>query len=104
MRSVRDELKVAETSGFTTEKTASLLYSTSKKVARIDQNLLQDSYDLYLHFIVLDEKNRWSIIQQGLNSSSRLARRYHWSWASRQSEIYIRISSRMRIMGMYQES
>lgn len=83
MRSVRDELKVAETSGFTTEKTASLLYSTSKKVARIDQNLLQDSYDLYLHFIVLDEKNRWSIIQQGLNSSSRLARRYHWSWASR---------------------
>ena len=44
-RSVWDELKVAETSGFTTEKTASLLYSTSKKVARIDQNLLQ--YDIF---------------------------------------------------------
>jgi len=87
MASVRDDLKAAETSGFTDEKNASLLYSRSKKVARIDQNLLHDSYDLYLHFIILDGKNRWSIIQQGLNSSTKLARRYHWSWASRKDPL-----------------
>lgn len=50
----------------------------SKVVARVDENLLLDTYDLYLHFIVVDSGSRWSIIQQGMNSSTRLARRYHW--------------------------
>ena len=83
MGNVREELKSAELNGFTDDSHLSHIYRTSKKVARIDQNLLQDSYDLYLHFIILDGKNRWSIIQQGLNSESRLARRYHWSWATK---------------------
>ena len=83
MGNVREELKKAELHGFSDENNLTKIYSTSKRVARIDQNLLQDSYDLYLHFIILDGKNRWSIIQQGLNSETRLARRYHWSWASK---------------------
>ncbi|WP_393972090.1 DUF763 domain-containing protein [Oxyplasma meridianum] len=80
MGNVRDELKNAELNGFIDDSQLPRIYSTSKKVARIDQNLLQDSYNLYLQFIILDARNRWSIIQQGLNSESRLARRYHWSW------------------------
>jgi hypothetical protein len=82
MGNVREELNKAEFHGFSDQSHLSRIYKTSRTVARIDQNLLQDSYDLYLHFIILDGKNRWSIIQQGLNSESRLARRYHWSWAS----------------------
>jgi len=31
-----------------------------------------------MHFIILDEKSRWAIIQQGMNQETRLARRYHW--------------------------
>ena len=83
MVNVREELRTAESMGFSDDSHLSRIYATSKRVARIDQNLLQDSYDLYLHFIILDGKHRWSIIQQGLNSESRLARRYHWSWASK---------------------
>lgn len=52
--------------------------STSKQIAKVDQDLLQDSFDLYLHFIVLDRKGNWVIIQQGMNQEIRMARRYHW--------------------------
>lgn len=49
----------------------------SKLTAKIDNNLVQDSYDLYLHFFIFDEKN-WAVIQQGKNDFNNYARRYHW--------------------------
>lgn len=52
--------------------------SVSKQIATVDQDLLQDTFDLYLHFIVLDRKGNWVIIQQGMNQGIRMARRYHW--------------------------
>lgn len=48
-------------------------------IARIDSNLLQDGYDLYIHSVISDYKGNYSVIQQGLNSDQRMARRYHWS-------------------------
>ncbi len=51
----------------------------SKQVAKVDQDLLQDTYDLYLHFIVADRKGNWVIVQQGMNKEERMARRYHWA-------------------------
>lgn len=55
-----------------------LVYS-SKMVAKVDSNALQDGYQLYHHcFIFTKDGNQWSVIQQGMNEDNRMARRYHW--------------------------
>jgi hypothetical protein len=54
-----------------------LLYA-SKIAAKIDNAALQDGYSLYHHVILFDEYGNWAIVQQGMNSSNKMARRYHW--------------------------
>lgn len=54
-----------------------LVYA-SKISAKVDNNALQDRYQLYHHNLFFTKKGRWSVIQQGMNTSNRLARRYHW--------------------------
>jgi len=45
---------------------------------RVDQNAVQDGYNLYQqHFIVSDE-GEWTAISQGMKPDFRRARRYHW--------------------------
>ena len=51
----------------------------SRLGAKIDNVLLQDGYSLYHHSIIVSEKGNWTIIQQGMNTSIRMARRYHLS-------------------------
>jgi uncharacterized protein len=56
----------------------SALANVSRLVAKVDSAAVQDGFDLYLHgFIVTDDGN-WTVVQQGMNDSSRTARRYHW--------------------------
>ncbi|MCM8818771.1 MAG: DUF763 domain-containing protein [Candidatus Omnitrophica bacterium] len=50
----------------------------SKLTAKIDNNCIQDGYILYHHTIFVDKKGNWIVIQQGMNSSNKYARRYHW--------------------------
>ncbi len=50
----------------------------SKIIGRIDQKLLQDSFDLYMQFIIVDYHGNYTIINQGMNGKIGLARRYHW--------------------------
>jgi len=54
-----------------------ILAENSRLAARIDNNALQDGYDLYHHAVVFSE-NAWTVVQQGMNSGERLARRYHF--------------------------
>ncbi len=54
------------------------LTRTSKLAAKVDNNLIQDTYQLYHHSFFISENGKWAIIQQGLKENSRLARRYHW--------------------------
>lgn len=58
-------------------KIARLKYS-SRMSAKVDNCLLQDGYQLYHHSFVFDEKGNWTVIQQGMSSKTRYARRYHW--------------------------
>jgi uncharacterized protein len=60
-----------------TSKINHLLYA-SKMSAKIDNSAIQDGFNLYHHMIFFDEDGNWTIIQQGLNEKSKLARRYHW--------------------------
>jgi hypothetical protein len=78
MSHIRPEAMNSVASGFISDLKIQSVLDSAKAIARVDQNLLQDSYDLYMHFIILDEKSRWAIIQQGMNQETRLARRYHW--------------------------
>lgn len=50
----------------------------SKISAKVDNNALQDGYQLYHHTFFATKTGQWAIIQQGMNPTYRLARRYHW--------------------------
>jgi hypothetical protein len=54
------------------------LARTSRLVAKVDSAAVQDGFDLYLHGFILADDGSWTIVQQGMNGASRLARRYHW--------------------------
>ncbi len=75
-RKTPDELlRLGETHGFD----PSPLIQTSRLCAKIDNNLVQDGFQIYLHtFILALPERQWSIIQQGMAPDQKLARRYHW--------------------------
>ncbi len=50
----------------------------SRLVAKIDNTLIQDGYTLYHHSIFFTKDGKWTVIQQGMNTANRYARRYHW--------------------------
>jgi hypothetical protein len=54
------------------------LARTSRLVAKVDSAALQDGFDLYLHGFVLAADGQWTVVQQGMNGGTKLARRYHW--------------------------
>ena len=54
------------------------LVRTSRLTARIDNNAVDDGFQIYLHSFVLTTDGEWAVVQQGMNETSRLARRYHW--------------------------
>ena len=59
------------------QRIESLQYA-SKIAAKVDNSLVQDSYDLYHHAFVFSEDGNYGVIQQGMNTRTRYARRYHW--------------------------
>ena len=46
--------------------------------AKIDNAAIQDGHNLYHHVLIFSEGNTWAVIQQGMNSKTHYARRYHW--------------------------
>jgi hypothetical protein len=60
-----------------TSQINNLVYA-SKMSAKIDSAAIQDGFSLYHHVIFFDNYGNWTIIQQGLNEKTKMARRYHW--------------------------
>jgi hypothetical protein len=58
------------------------LVRTSRLTARIDNNAIADGFQIYLHTFILTLDGEWAIVQQGMNETTRLARRYHWHSAT----------------------
>ena len=54
------------------------LIKASKLVAKVDNNALQDGFQLYHHSFFFDNRGNWTVVQQGMNNENRYARRYHW--------------------------
>lgn len=54
-----------------------LIYA-SRMSAKVDNNALQDGYQLYHHNFIFTRDGSWCVVQQGMNDATRYARRYHW--------------------------
>ena len=50
----------------------------SKLVAKVDNNAVQDGFQLYQHNFILTRTGNWAVVQQGMNGAEKKARRYHW--------------------------
>jgi hypothetical protein len=57
---------------------ADKLIHSSKLAAKVDNTAIQDGFQLYLHSFIVTAEGNWAVIQQGMNTTNRLARRYHW--------------------------
>lgn len=54
------------------------LVTASRLSAKVDNSCVQDGFQLYLHTFALDRSGNWAVVQQGMNSETGMARRYHW--------------------------
>lgn len=76
-------LRVAEKTGLNGND----LVRSSKLAAKVDNTAIQDGFQLYLHNFIVTNEGEWTIVQQGLNDISGMARRYHWHSTQFQSFI-----------------
>jgi hypothetical protein len=67
-------LHIAEQTGLNGDD----LVHTSRLAAKVDNTLIQDGFQLYLHSFILTRDGQWAIVQQGMHQQNGLARRYHW--------------------------
>ncbi len=58
------------------------LVESSRLAARVDNNAIADGFQLYLHGFIVAASGEWTIVQQGMNGTSGMARRYHWHSAA----------------------
>lgn len=54
------------------------LVRASRLSAKVDNTCIQDGFALYLHCFVLSRNGAWTVVQQGMNDTTGMARRYHW--------------------------
>ena len=54
------------------------LVRSARLTSRIDNNAIQDGYNLYQQYFLLSNQGEWTAISQGMNTGTRRARRYHW--------------------------
>jgi len=74
-------VKVCESTGLD----AAELVRSSRLSAKVDNTVVQDGFQLYLHSFVMNDLGEWTVIQQGMSDASSMARRYHWHSAGLQS-------------------
>lgn len=78
-RRTPDELRsFAETASLEGES----LVRASRLTAKVDNNAIADGFQLYLHTFIVSRSGEWTVVQQGMNDQSGMARRYHWHSAS----------------------
>jgi hypothetical protein len=54
------------------------LVRKSRLTAKVDNNAIQDGFQIYLHTFIVTKEGEWAVIQQGMNDGSGMVRRYHW--------------------------
>ncbi|MCU0326450.1 MAG: DUF763 domain-containing protein [Spirosomaceae bacterium] len=54
----------------------------SKLSAKVDNTAVQDGFQIYMHNFIVSREGDWSVIQQGMQPNTSMARRYHWNSGS----------------------
>lgn len=54
------------------------LVKCSKLAAKVDNTAIQDGYQLYTHNFIVSKSGQWTVVQQGMSTTNKTARRYHW--------------------------
>jgi uncharacterized protein len=70
----RELLSVADQTGLD----GNYLVRCSKLSAKVDNTAVQDGFQLYTHNFIVSDKGEWTVIQQGMSTGNKTARRYHW--------------------------
>jgi uncharacterized protein len=76
-RKTPGEIEAASASGKLAIEPGSLVYA-SKMAAKVDSAGLQDGFQIYHHSFFFTRDGRWAVVQQGMNGTTGMARRYHW--------------------------
>lgn len=67
-------LKIADATGLNGNE----LVRSSKLSAKVDNTAIQDGFQLYTHNFILTNTGQWTVVQQGMHTGDKTARRYHW--------------------------
>jgi len=70
----KELLEVAERTGLDGND----LVRSSKLSAKVDNTAIQDGFQLYTHNFIVSDMGDWTVIQQGMRTGDKTARRYHW--------------------------
>lgn len=61
-----------------TGQDAEPLTRASRLSAKVDSAAVQDGFQVYHHSFFFSANGTWAVVQQGMNESTGMARRYHW--------------------------
>lgn len=67
-------LRLAESTGLNGHE----LVRCSKLSAKVDNTAIQDGFQLYTHNFIISNTGQWTVVQQGMHTGDKTARRYHW--------------------------
>jgi len=67
-------LRIADSTGLDGNE----LVRCSKLSAKVDNTAIQDGFQLYTHNFILSDTGEWTVVQQGMRTDDKTARRYHW--------------------------
>ncbi|MHA4844908.1 DUF763 domain-containing protein [Flavitalea antarctica] len=67
-------LSIADKTGLNGDE----LVRSSKLSAKVDNTAIQDGFQLYTHNFILCKTGQWTVVQQGMHTGDKTARRYHW--------------------------
>ena len=67
-----------ESACWVTGQDAAPLVRASRLSAKVDSAAVQDGFQVYHHSFFFTNDGSWAVVQQGMNTDSGMARRYHW--------------------------
>ena len=77
LRAPEEIRKIGDIFGLSSKKVERLVRA-SRIVAKVDNAVLQDEHQIYHHAFFVDKDGDWVVIQQGMCTKLKTARRYHW--------------------------
>jgi len=69
--------EIGEKFGFSGDNIEALRHA-SRMSAKVDNTAVQAGYQLYHHAFFIADDKKWAVVQQGMCTEDRTARRYHW--------------------------